>query len=55
MFSREALEDLLSRAANSEHVKGITVLAHSMGSYLAMELCGRAPSVMAACRRRSVT
>jgi esterase/lipase superfamily enzyme len=36
-FSRDALEDLILRAAGSDKVKDITVLAHSMGTYLAME------------------
>jgi esterase/lipase superfamily enzyme len=36
-FSRDALESLLTRAARSDKVKDITVLAHSMGAYLAME------------------
>lgn len=37
IFSRDALEQVLLRAAHSDEVKDITVLAHSMGTYLAME------------------
>lgn len=36
-FSRDALERLIERAARSDHVREIVVLAHSMGGYLAME------------------
>jgi esterase/lipase superfamily enzyme len=36
-FSRDALEEILLRAASRPEVKDITVLAHSMGTYLAME------------------
>jgi esterase/lipase superfamily enzyme len=36
-FSRDALERVILRAAASDKVKDITVLAHSMGTYLAME------------------
>jgi esterase/lipase superfamily enzyme len=37
MYSRDALERLITRAADAPGVKDITVLAHSMGTYLAME------------------
>jgi esterase/lipase superfamily enzyme len=37
MFSRDALELLIERAVDKPEVKDITVLAHSMGTYLAME------------------
>jgi esterase/lipase superfamily enzyme len=36
-FSRDALETLLGRLAASPHVGEVTVLAHSMGAWLAME------------------
>lgn len=36
-FSRDALEKLLGRLAASPHVGEVTVLAHSMGAWLAME------------------
>ncbi len=36
-YSRDALEDLLRKAANSPKVGEITVMAHSMGTWLAME------------------
>lgn len=36
-FSRDALEAGLLRASHNEHVKEITVMAHSMGAWLAME------------------
>jgi esterase/lipase superfamily enzyme len=49
-YSRDALEALLTRAAEAPDVKEITVLAHSMGTFLAMEALrqsairqGRAP------------
>jgi esterase/lipase superfamily enzyme len=37
MFSRDALEALLNRAAASPRVQEVVILAHSMGTYLAME------------------
>jgi esterase/lipase superfamily enzyme len=36
-FSRDALENLLGRLAANPNVREITVLAHSMGAWLAME------------------
>lgn len=37
MYSRDALELLLEKAAQSNDVKEITILAHSMGAWLTME------------------
>lgn len=37
LFSRDALENIILRAAHDDRVDDITVLAHSMGTYLAME------------------
>jgi esterase/lipase superfamily enzyme len=37
IFSRDSLERLLLTAAHGDRVQDITVLAHSMGTYLAME------------------
>lgn len=37
LFSRDALENILLRTAHNDEVEDITVLAHSMGTYLAME------------------
>ena len=37
IFSRDALEEILLKAAQAEGVEEIIVLAHSMGTYLAME------------------
>ncbi|WP_324764214.1 alpha/beta hydrolase (plasmid) [Sinorhizobium meliloti] len=36
-YSRTALEDTLRTLANSPHVKDVTILAHSMGTWLTME------------------
>ena len=36
-FSRDALEQLIERAGRDDRVKEMTILAHSMGTYLAME------------------
>jgi esterase/lipase superfamily enzyme len=36
-YSRDALETLLTRAANDPNVTDVTVLAHSMGNWIAME------------------
>jgi esterase/lipase superfamily enzyme len=36
-FSRDALEELLRRVANSPSVDEVTVMAHSMGAWLAVE------------------
>jgi esterase/lipase superfamily enzyme len=37
IYSRDALERTINRAVESDRVKEIVVLAHSMGAYLAME------------------
>jgi esterase/lipase superfamily enzyme len=37
IFSRDALEEALSKAADAPQVKEMTVVAHSMGTYLTME------------------
>ena len=36
-FSRDALAHLIARVAADRHVRGVKLLAHSMGSWLAME------------------
>jgi esterase/lipase superfamily enzyme len=36
-YSRNAFEQILSRACDAEAVKDVTVLAHSMGTFLTME------------------
>lgn len=36
-YSRTALEDILKKLADAPKVKGITILAHSMGTWLTME------------------
>lgn len=37
IYSRDALEQALTRAADAPQVKEMTVMAHSMGAYLTME------------------
>jgi esterase/lipase superfamily enzyme len=37
IYSRDALEEALTRAADAPEVKEMTVVAHSMGTYLTME------------------
>lgn len=37
IYSRDALEDALTKAADAPQVKEMTVVAHSMGTYLTME------------------